>query len=159
MIVAITSHHVKGHTPEGLAHRFVAKIEPRDREEQLRVGVCPTLPEIKMVHRAKRLNMVFTRLPAGGDVAIEAPGHKVRPTVLLQQPARRYLNARRLCHERIGVFDTSVTFAGSQLFVFADAVEFKQPMFESRRCIELATTHLIGLGIPGDDRLCARAAR
>src|ERR1700733_7893988 len=98
VIVAITSHHVKGHTSEGLGHRFVAKIEPRDRQEQLRVCVRATLPKVEMVHRAKRLYMVLTGLPASG-IAIKALGHKVCPAVLLQEPAGRHRNARRVCHE------------------------------------------------------------
>src|ERR1035438_7033321 len=98
VIVAIASHYVKGHAPESLAHSVVSKIELRDRQEKLRVGMRAPLPEVEMVHRAKRLYMVLTGLPAS-DSAIKALGHKVRPTILLQQPARRHRDARRLCHE------------------------------------------------------------
>ena len=61
-------------------------------------------------------------------------------------------------HQVVGVFDAAIVGPAAQFGILADAIELEQPVLETGRGIELAAAYLIGLRVPGDDGLGARAA-
>ena len=76
----------------------------------------------------------------------------------MKEPAVRHLDARSLGHQVVCKLDASVVLAAPELAVGAHAVELQQPVVESRWRGDLPRADLVGLRVPDDDGLRARAA-
>ena len=151
VIVLIARHDVERHAPELLFHRFLAEVQSLDHAERLFVGVRAGLVEVVVGYCAQRLqvDLVARCRP------VEAPGHEVVPPSFAQDAAFGHGDTRGTRHQVIGVFDQSVPLRILKLAVAVARypVKLQQPVRESVARGDLPGAHLVGNGIPGDDRL------
>ena len=99
------------------------------------------------------------QLAATGQT-IETPRHEMPPAVFFQQAALAHVHACGQCHQVVRVLDGTVALRVFKLLVLVatDAVEFQQPMVKALTCGDLPGAHFVGIAVPGDHRLGARAA-
>src|SRR5690606_38177546 len=90
----------------------------------------------------------------------EASRHEMTATTFLEEPAFGHLDLRVARHARIRVLNDRVALRVLELLVAVSAytVEFEQPVLKAIEAVDLARANFIRFRIPGDDRLCSRAA-
>src|SRR5690606_32048890 len=156
VIVLVADHQVEDHAAELLLHRLHAKAKAADDLDGLFIRVRARQVVVEVGEGGERLH-VYARAVRE---AVEAFRHEVMPAVFLHQPAVAHVDAGVHGHEVAGVFDLAVALRVVHLAiaVAGNAVELQQPVFEALARVDLSRAHLVGLGVPGDQRLGARAA-
>jgi hypothetical protein len=91
MIVTVPCRHIEAHTPEHLLQCSVSQIEARNNHEELSISMRAALLEIQVIHRTKRLDVVFNCLSIY-HFAIKPARHEVCPCILFEQATFRHVD-------------------------------------------------------------------
>ena len=137
----------------------MASIPRRSRlkvQKDLFVGAGTPVVAVYVRHGTEGLHMQLL----GGVRAVEATGHEVPPTVLFEETTRGHGDTGFPGHQRIGEFDRPGPgwIVALSIAIGRHAIELEDPVLETRFGRDLTRTHLVGLGIPGDDGLGSCAA-
>ena len=159
MVVPVQRHDVEDHSAIGLRQVVEVESELADAAQVLVVAVDPDQARVQVAQCAERDDVVALC----ERTSIESPGHEVSPRAFGEQQAVLHGDAGGASHERIGELDPTVRCAVAEAAAVAvhpraaHAVEFDDPLLESRFVGRVGGLDLVGRGIERHDRLGPRA--
>ena len=136
MIVTITAHYVKRHSPVHLLCLRVRQTKHSHRLKYLLIAVLKYIVEIEMAKCTECLNMNFISLLC----SVKAFGHEVSSVIFFKQTGFHHFNSGIFSHFIISHFNTTITVGCSKLFIHY-SVKLDQPMLESLRSKILSTSY------------------
>ena len=165
VVVAVDGDDVKDHAAIGLTHAVEAQSELANGPEVLVVTVRTHLAGVEVRERRER---EYVTARAVG-LAVEAARHEVAAGTFGEQFTARHRHARRARHQTVGVLDATVGRALAEAAAVtvavharvAHAIEFDDPLLESRCEGRERRRDLVGRRLKGNDRLgpCTTRAR